>query len=79
LALSFSSRFPISELKAFVVAEEAKMAERAQLDYTELASGDPRDITNLVQRGLAERLAWMAEELRRREDLNRSIVALRRT
>jgi hypothetical protein len=55
------------------------MAERAQLDYTELASGDPRDITNFVHRGLAERLAWMAEELRRKEDVNRSIIALRRT
>jgi hypothetical protein len=62
-----------------VVAEEAEMAERAQLEYDELASGDPRDITNFVHRRLAERLAWMAEELRRREDVNRSIIALRRT
>ena len=54
------------------------MAERAQLEYDELASGDPRDITNFVYRGLAERLAWMAEDLRRREDVNRSIIALQR-
>jgi hypothetical protein len=52
------------------------MAERAQLEYAELASGDPRDITNFVHRGLAERLTWMAEDLRRREDVNRSIIAL---
>jgi hypothetical protein len=54
------------------------MAGQAQLEYAELASGDPRDITNFIQRGLAERLAWMAEDLRRREDVNHSIVALQR-
>jgi hypothetical protein len=51
---------------------------RAQLEYAELAGGDPRDITNFVHRGLAERLAWMAEDLRRRDDVNRSIMALQR-
>jgi hypothetical protein len=47
-------------------------------EYAELASGDPRDIMNFVQKGLAERLAWVAEDLRRREDVTRSITALRR-
>jgi hypothetical protein len=46
--------------------------------YADLASGDPRDITNFVHKGLAERIAWMAEDLRRREDVTRLVTELSR-
>jgi hypothetical protein len=44
--------------------------------YAELASSGRRDITNFVQKKLAERYIWMAEDLERRENLTHTMVTL---
>jgi hypothetical protein len=58
-------------------AERPQHQKEARM-YADLASGDPRDITNFVHKGLAERIAWMAEDLRRREDVTRLVTELSR-
>jgi hypothetical protein len=56
-------------------------AERAQgyrteaEKYAKLAKSGQLDVTN-VNRRLAERYAWMAENLERRENLTHTLVAL---
>ncbi len=44
--------------------------------YAELASSGRRDITSFVQKKLAERYTWMADDLERRENLTHTMVAL---
>jgi hypothetical protein len=52
----------------------AKLAKSGQL-WPTLANSGQLDITN-VHRTLAERYAWMAENLERREKLTHTMVAL---
>jgi hypothetical protein len=59
-------------------AQRAQHCQEEASTYAELASGDPRDITNFVHKKLAERFARMAEDLKRREDVGRSITELSR-
>jgi hypothetical protein len=44
-------------------AERAQGYRKEARRYAELASSGQRDITNFVQKRLAERFAWMAEDL----------------
>ena len=46
-------------------AERAKGYRKEAERYAELASSGQRDITNFVHKRLAERFAWMAEDLER--------------
>jgi hypothetical protein len=55
-------------------AERAQGYRREAEKYAQLASSGQRDITSFVQRRLAERYAWMAEDLERRETLTNSLV-----
>jgi hypothetical protein len=55
-------------------AERAQGYRREAEKYAQLASSGQRDITNFVQRRLAERYARMAEDLERRETLTNSLV-----
>jgi hypothetical protein len=57
-------------------AERAQQYRDEARKYAALASSGQLDITNFVHRRLAERYAWMAEDLERRENLTHTMVAL---
>jgi hypothetical protein len=50
--------------------ERAQSYRNEARRYAELASSGRRDITTFVQKKLAERFAWMAEDLERQETTN---------
>jgi hypothetical protein len=50
--------------------ERAQTYRKEARRYAELASSGRRDITTFVQKKLAERFAWMAEDLERQETTN---------
>jgi hypothetical protein len=50
--------------------ERAQSYRQEARRYAELASSGRRDITTFVQKKLAERFAWMAEDLERQETAN---------
>jgi hypothetical protein len=85
-APSPSSRCPTSELKVGcgilgVILKMQSRAERAHgyrreaEKYAKLARSGQLDIAN-VHRTLAERYAWMAANLERRENLTHALIAL---
>jgi hypothetical protein len=47
-------------------ADRAQQYREEARKYAELASSGRRDITNFVQKRLAEQYVWMAEDLERR-------------
>jgi hypothetical protein len=50
--------------------ERAQSYRNEARRYAELANSGRRDITTFVQKKLAERFAWMAEDLERQETTN---------
>jgi hypothetical protein len=56
-------------------AEQAQGYRREAERYAKLAKSGQLDITN-VHRTIAQRYAWMAENLERRENLAHTMVAL---
>jgi hypothetical protein len=55
--------------------ERAESYRKEAEKYTKLAKSGQFDISN-VHRTIAQRYAWMAENLERRENLTRTMVAL---
>jgi hypothetical protein len=56
-------------------AERAHSYRKEAEKYAKLAKSGQRDISN-VHRTIAERYAWMAENLERRENLTNTIISL---
>ncbi len=56
-------------------AERAESYRKEAEKYIKLAKSGQLDISN-VHRTIAQRYAWMAENLERRENLSRTMVAL---
>jgi hypothetical protein len=56
-------------------AERAQDYRKEAEKYAKLARSGQLDVTN-VNRRLAERYAWMAENLERRENLTHTLVSL---
>jgi hypothetical protein len=56
-------------------AQQAQGYRREAEKYANLAKSGQLDITN-THRTIAQRYAWMAENLQRREDLTHTMVAL---